>query len=387
MTNAPAPSTDEVFYVGPITFVGAAGPSAPPLLPSYAVLDFNTTGVSYAFAPFGGAVTGLTNAGVPAGGPTNQVLKFVKTAGAACYAGATMSVGYNFSVGAMPFTAAAHVITVPMYVPVAGVVIKLKVEDASNNAITLETDVVPNATGWQTLSFDFSHPSAGTPALDSTKTYNKISLFADFTCVTNAPAPGADEVFYAGPFTFVGAAAPSAPPLSPPVSAGAFATITFDDASKTYPTSDFAGAVSSVGAGPTGSNGNVLKVIKTAGAALYAGSLVGDQGNASAPQVGAVPFTSARTKFTVRVWAAAAGLDIKLKLQDATGGIHVETDVPTTVAGGWSTLTFDLAANTAGTPALDLTQTYQTLVLFADFGSTPSTDEAPVYFDDITFLP
>jgi hypothetical protein len=100
-----------------------------------------------------------------------------------------------------------------------------------------------------------------------------------------------------------------------------------------------------------------------------------------------VPFTSARTQFTVRVWASAAGLDIKLKLQDATGGIHVETDVPTTVAGGWSTLTFDLAANTAGTPALDLTQTYQTLVLFADFGSTPSSDEAPVYFDDITFLP
>ena len=38
-------------------------------------------------------------------------------------------------------------------------------------------------------------------------------------------------------------------------------------------------------------------------------------------------------------------------------------------------------------PALDPAQTYVTLVVFPNFGSTPVVDEPAMYFDDITFLP
>ena len=385
-----SPGADEIFYVGPITFVGAAAASAPPLpvpLPTYAVLDFNAAGVTVTASTFGGAGTALTSSGVPAGGPGGTVLLYAKGAGAQCWAGATLSVGYNLSIGALPFANGATRITVPVYVPTAGVDVKLKVEDANNAAVSVETDVIAASVGWQTLTFDFANQAPGTAALDFSKTYNKLTIFGDFTCASGAPAPAADEIFYLGSFTFVGAAAAAAPPLSPPVITSTYQTLTFDDAAKTYPTSDFSGDVSSVVAGPTGSNGNVLKIVKSANAALYAGTLVGDAGIPSAPTIGAIPFTNTRTTFTVRVWAAQAGLDVKLKFQDASAAHSVETDTPTTVAGGWSTLTFNLANPATGTPALDPTQMYTTMVVFPNFGSTPTADEPAMYFDDFTFLP
>jgi hypothetical protein len=195
---------------------GATAKVAVTVIQTYAVLDFNTPGTTYTLTPFGGAAATLTSTGVPAGGPGKQVVKLVKTAGAACYAGATLSVGGAFSIGRIPFSATATTMSVQMYVAVAGVDIKLKVENANNGAVSVETDVTPTATGWQTLIFDFSKQAPGTPALDPTQTYNKISIFADFTCANNNPPPAKDEVFYVGPITFIGASGPSAPPLPPP---------------------------------------------------------------------------------------------------------------------------------------------------------------------------
>jgi len=215
VNNSAAPTADETFYVGPMTFLGALAPASAPLAFSYAILDFNTTGVTYTLTPFGGATAALTSTGVPGGGPTNTVVQFVKTAGAACYAGATLSTGYHNSIPQVPFSATATVITVQMYVPVAGVDIKLKLQDV-NSGTAVETDVTPNATGWQVLTFDLSKQAAGTPALDPTKVYNELSIFGDFTCVNNAPAPSANETFYIGAITFFGASGPSAPALVAP---------------------------------------------------------------------------------------------------------------------------------------------------------------------------
>jgi uncharacterized protein YjdB len=181
---------------------------------SYAMLDFNAAG--FMNTPFGGAAASKTSTAVPSGGPSNPVVQLIKTAGALCYAGNTMSVGASMSIGVVPFSATATTITVQMYVPIAGVVIKLKVEDLhfpGDASKSVETDVTPTATGWQTLTFNFASPSAGTASINLANTYNKISIFADFTCVNGNPAPLSDEVFYVGPVRFIGAAAPAAPPL------------------------------------------------------------------------------------------------------------------------------------------------------------------------------
>jgi hypothetical protein len=212
----PPPAADETFYVGPIVFLGALAPAAPPLAFTYTVLDFNTAGLTYTLTPFGNQIATLTATGVPPGGPTNQVARLDKPPSGLCYAGTTLSVGYLLSIGQVPFSTTATTMTVQIYVPIAGVVVKLKVEDAGGSGAAVETDVTPATTGWQTLTFDFSKQSTGTPALDPAKTYNKLSIFGDFTCVNGNPAPASDEVFYVGPIVFVGASGPSAPPLSPP---------------------------------------------------------------------------------------------------------------------------------------------------------------------------
>ena len=99
-----------------------------------------------------------------------------------------------------------------IYAPAAGLNVKLKLEDANDNTHTVETDVSTTVAGWQTLTFDFANQTPGTAALNTAFTFNKLTIFPNFSCGSGAPA---DADFYVGPITFVGADAPSAPPLTP----------------------------------------------------------------------------------------------------------------------------------------------------------------------------
>jgi uncharacterized protein YjdB len=183
--------------------------------PSYTILDFNTAGLVYKLTPFGNAESAaLTSSGVPPGGPLDTVVQITKGVGADCWAGTTLSVGGKASIAQLPFSASATKITVQMYVPIANLDIKLKVEDANNGGVSVETDVVPTQVGWQTITFDFSKPSAGA-GINFAATYNKISIFSDFSCGIG-PDPAANETFFVGPIVFLGAAAPAAPALPPP---------------------------------------------------------------------------------------------------------------------------------------------------------------------------
>ncbi len=178
---------------------------------AYAVLDFNTAGLTYTATDFGGTASTFPASSAPAGGPATPVVQINKTAGAQFWAGTTLSVGYLDSVGTIPFSSLHTKLTAVVYSPVAGATIKLKIEDANDGTHSVETDATA-ALGWQTLTFDMATPSAGTQPLDLTFTYNKISLFPNFGAV-----PAADEVYFVGPITFLGTSMPSAPPLTSPV--------------------------------------------------------------------------------------------------------------------------------------------------------------------------
>ncbi len=79
----------------------------------------------------------------------------------------------------------------------AGVPVLLKVENAADGTISVETIATTTvAGGWQTLTFDFTNNSTGTPAIDYTKTYDKVSIFCDFL----NPATG--KTFYIDDVTF-----------------------------------------------------------------------------------------------------------------------------------------------------------------------------------------
>jgi len=351
---------------------------------SYTVLDFSSA--AYGNTPFGGAAAVVKTTGIPTGGATGSVLQFTKTAGAACYAGDTMWVGALDSIGRLPFSATATTITMQVYVPVAGVVIKLKAEDANNPGVSVETDVTPTTTGWQTLSFDFSHQSPGTAALVIANTYNKLSVFADFTCVNGNPPPVADEVFYIGPIKFIGATAPSAPPLVPVTVS--YAVVDYSSAS--YGNTPFGGAVAlvkSTGIPAGGPAGPVLQFTKTAGAACYAGDTMW---LGSLDSVGRLPFSATATTITIQAYVPVAGVVIKLKVEDAGNpGVSVETDV-TPSATGWQALTFDFSHQSPGTAALALANTYNKISVFGDFscvnGNPPPAADEVFYFGAATFI-
>jgi hypothetical protein len=77
---------------------------------------------------------------------------------------------------------------VKVWSPHAGIQVRLKVEDAADPTRSCETEAtVTTASGWQTLTFDFANPAAGTAALNLAFTYNKASIFFNFG-VTGAVA-------------------------------------------------------------------------------------------------------------------------------------------------------------------------------------------------------
>ena len=71
--------------------------------------------------------------------------------------------------------------SVRVWSPDANIPIRLKVEDALDPTISVETEAtITVANTWQTLTFDFSNPSTGTTPLDLANTYTKATIFFNF---------------------------------------------------------------------------------------------------------------------------------------------------------------------------------------------------------------
>ena len=77
-----------------------------------------------------------------------------------------------------------------------GIPIRLKVEDAADPTKSVETEATTTVTdGWETLTFNFANPAAGTAQLNLANTYNKISMFLNFG-VTGAQIGGASTYYF-----------------------------------------------------------------------------------------------------------------------------------------------------------------------------------------------
>ena len=164
--------------------------------------------------------------------------------------------------------------------------------------------------------------------------------------------------------------------------------VSFDSPSVDYGLIGFGGAEdSSVTADPTNAGNMVAKVVRFMGSEPFAGTTItAPAGLGFSPKV---PFTATDTKISVRVWSPDAGIPVRLKIEDHTDATKaVETQTTTTVAGAWQTLTFDFKNNVAGTPALNLSYTYDKATIFFDFGRDKTTAVTKnYYFDDVTFVP
>jgi hypothetical protein len=183
--------------VGPISFNSDGGGGAASgntgTCTSAPCIDFSSPNVAFE------AFEGLVSAAVvddPVD-PTNKVARLVKGPAGQPWAGATVyTVAADKTVDAIGFDT-SKIITLRVRAPAVGTKIRIKAEDGTNGAVSMEVDALTTtANEWETLTFDFTTPAAG--AYDPAKTYNKISIFPAFLTAVGAETPFYfDELNYA----------------------------------------------------------------------------------------------------------------------------------------------------------------------------------------------
>ncbi len=321
----------------------------PVLLP----ITFESTSTVFNWIGFdGGNVTVINNPQKVGDNTSNRVGRMVKSAGQP-WGGALITLGapINFS--------ANKIFRMKVFSPRVGAKVLLKVENPSNNAQAFEKEVSTTiANAWEDLVFDFS-------AINTANTYQNIVLIFELGTMGDGTAN----------FTFLfddirlTNTLPSTQ-LSLPV--------TFDNSNLTYTLLDFGGASSSIVVDPANASNKVARTNKTNGAQTWAGTTIGS-GFATA-----IPFAANATRMSVRVYSPAAGITVRLKVEDKSNNtISVETDKVTTVANAWETLVFDFANHVSGTSALNLSRTYDMASIFFDFGTAGSNKV--FYWDDVKF--
>jgi Bacterial Ig-like domain len=362
----------KTYYVDDISFVGA---SYTPACPVLATINFDESPAP-TLTGFGGAENSTIAADPTNSG--NKVVQVVKSATAELWAGTTMSNLTGQTVAPITFTASNKRVTARVYSPVANIPVRLKVENASNGAISSETQAtVSQANTWQTLTFDFDAPAAGSSAPDLAQTYNKISVFFDFG--TTGATVGSARTYYLDDLNYT--------PGTPPAVVTQTLPVTFDNSAVTYTVTGFEGLISGgLAADPTNAANQTVQMVKGPSSQPWAGATVSTGANLSIATVG---FTASRQSMSLRVYAPAAGITIRLKMEDAADPTRsVETEAVTSAANTWQTLVFNFGNQAAGTAALNTSYTYNKVSVFPDFSVVaPPATVRTYYFDDLVFMP
>lgn len=146
-----------------------------------------------------------------------------------------------------------------------------------------------------------------------------------------------------------------------------------------YTVTDFGGDSSTVVVDPTNSSNMVLRTVKKSNAQTWAGTTL----STPAGLASAIPFAAGSTTMTIDIWSPDAGIQVRLKAEDASDPTKsVETEATTTVANGWQTLTFDFANQAAGTAAINFGYTYNMVSIFYNFGVDGNTAGQKTYYCD-----
>lgn len=239
-----------------------------------------------------------------------------------------------------------------VYSPIACTVL-CKLESTLGAAPVQFSQNITTPNSWQNLSFNFTGATSGV--------YNKLIFFFDFST-------GGTDTFY---FDDVQLTAATLSQINLPV--------TFESTTTDYTLTDFGGASTILGTDPVVGTNNVAITTKTAGAQTWAGTTM----STSAGFATAIPFTALDTKISVKVYSPAAGLPVLLKVEDHTNSaLFSEVQMATTMANAWETIVFDFAT---GSPALNLTSTYDMASIFFDFGTVGAG--TMFYWDDVQVVP
>jgi len=317
-------------------------------------ITFESPTVNYSFVNFGGGVSNkIANPQMNGINTSANVARMVKGA-PEVWGGSFITVGnpIDFSVN--------KVFRMKVYSPRVGAKVLLKVENLTNGGIFFEKEVLTTvANTWEDLAFDFR-------SINTSNSYQKVVVIFDLGTVGDGSANFTwlfDDIR-----------------LTNQMPVGLLALpVTFDIAGINYEVTDFGGNLSDAATDPTNGANNVKKTTKTGGAQTWAGTTMG--AGFTAP----IAFTATRTQMSVRVYSPAAGLRVRLKVEDRTNPTRsVETEAMTQAVNTWETLVFDFATQSSGTAPLNLTYTYNMASIFFDFGNAGTG--SVFYWDDVTFL-
>ncbi|MDT0553432.1 hypothetical protein [Urechidicola vernalis] len=368
---------DAVYYFDDI--VQSGGSTPPPMMGD--IMDFEPGSSEFTWAGFGDANFAAIPASVimnPDASGINtsmNVVEIEKTIGAQTWAGASTDLN-----GTADFSTATT-IDVKVWSPRPNTPILFKMEDSTspldgNGNPTVFVEVIANSTmanTWETVSFDLTSDSSFSTSIS----YDRVILFPDFGNSGNG------EKFYFDDITIMideGGATISTTQIDLPVD--------FESSTIDYTLTDFGDNISSIVVDPTSASNTVAQVIKPVVAPLWAGTTIGTEAGFASN----IPISLTNSKMTVRVWSPDAGTPIRLKIEDANDPTHTcETEVNTTVAGGWETLEFDFTNQAPGTESLSVGLSngwiYNKASIFFNFGTDGATaGEKTYYFDDVIFV-
>ena len=133
------------------------------------VINFNDLYVNYDLVDLGDSLSTLEPDPTDS---TNTVVSSLK--------GAVAQSGVKVASGQINYPLSANLTRLSMrvYSPAVGASVRIKLEDSSNGANSVETETVTTvANEWQTLVFDFSNPVEGTAELDTSHNFDALSVF------------------------------------------------------------------------------------------------------------------------------------------------------------------------------------------------------------------
>jgi PKD repeat protein len=177
--------------------------NTPPPVPTLTLpVTFDDPDEDYALIDFGGNQSQII---VDPNDANNNIVESIKTETAELWAGTTVGGTLGFA-EPVPFAQDSTLMSVVVWSPEADIPVRLKVEDANDAGISVETETNTEvAMAWDTLYFNFANPVPGTAPIDFTKDYNKASIFFNFG-TTGADA--GEQTYYWDYMDFKGAADP-----------------------------------------------------------------------------------------------------------------------------------------------------------------------------------
>ncbi len=324
---------------------------SPVVLPSLPI-DFETG--TFSFTDFDGGVATVIANPQSSGINTSATVAQIVRNGGAIWGGSKLLLNSKIDFST------ASTFSMKVYSTRAGVPVLFKLEgDGASAEISTNTTV---ANAWETLTWDFT----GKPS----NTYNYLVFMFDFGQIGDGTA---NSTFLFDDIELIDNTG-GLSQIDLPVD--------FESETVNYSMTDFGGNASSLVVDPVDATNTVVKVIKTTGAATWAGTTIGTALGFATN----LPISLTDSKMTVRVWSPDANTPIRLKIEDANDVTHTcETETNTTVTAAWETIVFDFAIQATGTESLSVGLgkgwVYNKASIFFNFGVV-GTNKV-YYFDDV----